>query len=164
MYCVGGSLKNLFHFKWGVWQMLTSSGGSLNADRGRGKICQNLADVICERSLIVTIRFVSTKNEHLKKERENWVKIYLSYAHIMFVYKIPFRRAPRLALYAIYLCSCIQDTLSSRAALGLPAAAFRPSASREQRYLAYNLCSSAHSPSARATIGYLVYNAWHMAA
>ena len=31
---------------------------------------------------------------------------------------------------------CIQDTLSSRAALGLPAA-FRPSASREQRYLAY---------------------------
>ena len=95
---------------------------------GGGKICQNLADVICERSLIVTIRFVSTKNEHLKKERENWVKIYLSYAHIMFVYKIPFRRAPRLALYAIYLCS------------------------------------SAHSPSARATIGYLVYNAWHMAA
>ena len=32
---------------------------------------------------------------------------------------------------------CIQDTLSSRAALGLQAAAFRPSASREQRYLAY---------------------------
>ena len=32
--------------------MLTSSGGSLNADRGEGgKICQNLADVICERSL-----------------------------------------------------------------------------------------------------------------
>ena len=31
---------------------------------------------------------------------------------------------------------CIQDTLSSRAALGLPAA-FRPNASREQRYLAY---------------------------
>ena len=30
--------------------MLTSSGGSLNADRG-GKIYQNLADVICERSL-----------------------------------------------------------------------------------------------------------------
>ena len=41
--------------KWGgVWQILTSSGGSLNADRGEGgggKICQNLADVICERSL-----------------------------------------------------------------------------------------------------------------
>ena len=34
--------------------MLTSSGGSLNADRGRGgKICQNLDDVICERSLRV---------------------------------------------------------------------------------------------------------------
>ena len=36
--------------------MLTSSGGggSLNADRGEGgdKICQNLADVICERSPI----------------------------------------------------------------------------------------------------------------
>ena len=35
--------------------MLTSSGGgggSLNADRGEGgKVCQNLADVICERSL-----------------------------------------------------------------------------------------------------------------
>ena len=32
--------------------MLTSSGGSLNDDRGEeGKICQNLADVICERSL-----------------------------------------------------------------------------------------------------------------
>ena len=35
--------------------MLTSSGGSLNADscsrEGGGKICQNLADVICERSL-----------------------------------------------------------------------------------------------------------------
>ena len=37
------------------------------------------------------------------------------------------------------LYTCIQDTLSSRAALGLPAAAFRPSASREQRYLAYKL-------------------------
>ena len=30
--------------------MLTSSGGSLNADRGEGG-GQNLADVICERSL-----------------------------------------------------------------------------------------------------------------
>ena len=36
--------------------MLTSSGGSLNADRGEwGKICQNLADVICERSLRLKI-------------------------------------------------------------------------------------------------------------
>ena len=35
---------------------------------------------------------------------------------------------------SIYI-TCIQDTLSSRAALGLPA--FRPSASREQRYLTY---------------------------
>ena len=35
--------------------MLTSSkggGGSLNADRGEGKIFQNFADVICERSHI----------------------------------------------------------------------------------------------------------------
>ena len=32
----------------------------------------------------------------------------------------------------------MQDTLSSRAALGLPAA-FRPSASREQMYLAYKV-------------------------
>ena len=31
VYCVGGSLKNLCHF-----EMLTSSGGSLNADRRRG--------------------------------------------------------------------------------------------------------------------------------
>ena len=64
MYCVGGSLKNLCHFEMGgggggVWQMLTSSGGGGGgrsmltvADRGGGdKICQNLADVICERSL-----------------------------------------------------------------------------------------------------------------
>ena len=36
----------------------------------------------------------------------------------------------------LYSDPCIQDTLSSRAALGLPA--FRPSASREQRYFAYN--------------------------
>ena len=36
MYCVGSSLKNLCHFEMGggVWQMLTSSAGSLNADRG----------------------------------------------------------------------------------------------------------------------------------
>ena len=38
--------------------------------------------------------------------------------------------------------SCIQDTLSSRATLGLPAA-FRPSVSREQRYLAYKGLSTA---------------------
>ena len=59
VYCVGGSLKNLCHFEMG--------GGLANADvirggrsmltvadrgEGRGKICQNLADVICERSLI----------------------------------------------------------------------------------------------------------------
>ena len=56
MYCVGGSLKNLCHFEMGgVWQMLTSSGGGGRsmvtvADRGGDKICQNLADVICERS------------------------------------------------------------------------------------------------------------------
>ena len=64
MYCVGGSLKNLCHFEMGgggVWQMLTSSGGGGGgrsmltvADRGEDKICQNLADVICERSLIRT--------------------------------------------------------------------------------------------------------------
>ena len=57
MYCVGGSLKNLCHFEMG--------GGLANADvirggrsmltvadrgEGGGKICQNLADVICERS------------------------------------------------------------------------------------------------------------------
>ena len=50
-------MKNLCHFGMGggVWQILTSSGGSLNADRGEGgKNCQNLADVICERSLSPT--------------------------------------------------------------------------------------------------------------
>ena len=55
VYCVGGSLKNLCHFEMGVWQIVTSSGGGVshNADRGGGggKICQNLVDVICERSL-----------------------------------------------------------------------------------------------------------------
>ena len=57
MYCVGGSLKNLCHFEMeeGVWQMLPSSGGGGRsmltvAGRGGGKICQNLADVICNRS------------------------------------------------------------------------------------------------------------------
>ena len=45
--------------------MLTYQGGgwSLNADSGEGggagKICQNLADVICERSLI-TLHYVFT--------------------------------------------------------------------------------------------------------
>ena len=74
---------------------------------------------------------------------------------------------------------CIQDTLSSRA-LGLAAfrqsahascmqdsfarartrpKAARPSARATIGYLVYNLCSRAHSarPSACATIGYLVY-------
>ena len=53
-------MKNLCHFGMGggVWQMLTSSGGGGGcsmltvADMGEGgKICQNLADVICERCL-----------------------------------------------------------------------------------------------------------------
>ena len=61
MYCVGGSLINLCHFEMG-------EGGQANADvirggrsmlsadscsqgEGEGKICQNLVDVICERSL-----------------------------------------------------------------------------------------------------------------
>ena len=45
MYCKGGSLKNLCHFEMG-------GGGLTNADviRGAGGR-QNLADVICERSL-----------------------------------------------------------------------------------------------------------------
>ena len=55
--CVGGSLKNLCHFEMGGGEgglanadVIRGGGGSLNADRGRGKICQNPADVICERS------------------------------------------------------------------------------------------------------------------
>ena len=56
MYCVGGSLKNLCHFEMGGGGVGLANadvirGGSLNADRGGDKICQNLADVICERSL-----------------------------------------------------------------------------------------------------------------
>ena len=47
---------------------------------------------------------------------------------------------------------CIQDTLSSRAALGLPASAFRPSASREQRYLAYNLVRGPGFPAFRPSV------------
>ena len=50
---------------------------------------------------------------------------------------------------------CIQDTLSSRARLGI-AAAFRPSVSREQRYLAYKRLISFVQPvgqvSARAKV------------
>ena len=42
----------------------------------------------------------------------------------------------RTKVSCIQYC-CIQDTFSSRAALGLPCSAFRPSASREQKYLAY---------------------------
>ena len=56
MYCVGGSLKNLCHFEMGGGGLANADvimGGSLNADSwgGGDKICQNLADVICERSL-----------------------------------------------------------------------------------------------------------------
>ena len=52
VYCVGGSLKNLCHFEMGVLANADVIRGSLNAYRGEGgKICQNLADVICERSL-----------------------------------------------------------------------------------------------------------------
>ena len=58
VYCVGGSLKNLCHFEMGGG--LANADvirGSLNVDRGEGgKICQNLADVICERSLRVNFR------------------------------------------------------------------------------------------------------------
>ena len=62
MYCVGGSLKNLCHFEMGGGlanaDVIRGGGGRSMltvADRGGGggdKICQNLADVICERSLI----------------------------------------------------------------------------------------------------------------
>ena len=56
MYCVGGSLKNLCHFEMGGGGLANTDvirgGRSMLtvADRGGGKICQNLADVICERS------------------------------------------------------------------------------------------------------------------
>ena len=58
-------------------------------------------------------------------------------------------------VYCIQI-SCIQDTLSSRAALGLPAECvptFRPSASREQRYLAYKQISEASSRSKYSILG-----------
>ena len=43
MYCKGGSLKNLCHFEMG--------GGLANADVIRVEGRQNIADVICKRSL-----------------------------------------------------------------------------------------------------------------
>ena len=53
MYCVGGSLKNLCHFEMGGLANADVIRGALNVDRGDGgKIFQNLADVICERSPI----------------------------------------------------------------------------------------------------------------
>ena len=57
MYCVGGSLKNLCHFEMGgsgkCWRHQGGRSMLTVADREEGgKICQNLADVICERSLI----------------------------------------------------------------------------------------------------------------
>ena len=42
-------------------------------------------------------------------------------------------------IYENVVMRCIQDTLSSRTALGLWPSAFRPSASREQRYIAYKV-------------------------
>ena len=57
VYLVGGSLKNLCHFEMGGLANADVIRGGRSmltvADRGEGgKICQNLADVICERSLI----------------------------------------------------------------------------------------------------------------
>ena len=57
-------MKNLCRFEtWGgggVWQMLTSSGGRSMLTGGRGnKICQNLAEVICARSLNNLIQFLN---------------------------------------------------------------------------------------------------------
>ena len=56
--------------------MLTSSGGSLNAERGGGgKMCQNLADVICERylraSLLVTTNQLVV-SFHVNLTSKNW--------------------------------------------------------------------------------------------
>ena len=58
VHCVRSSLKNLCHFEMGGGlanaDVIGGGGGSMLtvADRGRGgKICQNLADVICECSL-----------------------------------------------------------------------------------------------------------------
>ena len=55
MYCVGGSLKNLCHFEMGgLANADVIRGGRSMLTGGRGdKICQNLADVICERSLTI---------------------------------------------------------------------------------------------------------------
>ena len=66
VYCVGGSLKNLCHFEMGGGlvnaDVIRGGGGCRSmltvADRGEGgEICQNLADVICERSLMKIIFF-----------------------------------------------------------------------------------------------------------
>ena len=62
MYCVGGSLKNLCHFEMGGGGLANADvirGGRLMLTGGGGKICQNLADVICERSLsIIRLFFI----------------------------------------------------------------------------------------------------------
>ena len=58
VYYVGGSLINLCHFEMGGLANADVIRGGRSmltvADRGKrgggGKICQNLADVICERS------------------------------------------------------------------------------------------------------------------
>ena len=54
VYCVGGCLKNLCHFEMGGLANadVIRGGRSMLTGEGGGKICQNLADVICERSLI----------------------------------------------------------------------------------------------------------------
>ena len=55
VYCVGGSLKNLCNFEMGVGlanaDVIRGGRSMLTGKEGGGKICQNLADVICERSL-----------------------------------------------------------------------------------------------------------------
>ena len=65
-----------------------------------------------------------------------------------------FARARTRPKGALGLCLYTRYPIVAHA-LGLEAA-FRPSASREQRYLAYKAYAAAR-PSARATIGYLVY-------
>ena len=102
---------------------------AMGPDKIHGKILKN-----CALLLPKLLSYLFTKSYYGMSIPDKWNAD--SAFHLSVVYKIPYRRAPRLAYrlhrpsasreqrYLAYnriSCSCIQDTLSSRAALGLPA-------------------------------------------
>ena len=128
--CRGFFEKPMPLWNGGVWQMLTSSGGSLNADScwqggGGDKICQNLADVICERSHTLQdsnhlnlnqtsydiYRNFYTSNTYQPSEIQ--IKGYIkNYVLIQSTSQCK-SSTPPLILYARYLCS--RNTLGLKA-------------------------------------------------